>query len=40
VVESGFERLPLERRAKAFDDNTRGWEIQSVALQQYAESPI
>ena len=40
VVESGFERLPLERRAKAFEDNTRGWEIQSIALQQYAENAV
>lgn len=36
VTESGFDRLSLERRAKAFADNTKGWEIQMAALGDYA----
>jgi uncharacterized protein YndB with AHSA1/START domain len=36
VVESGFDRLSLERRAKAFGENERGWEIQLAALKEYA----
>ncbi len=36
VVESGFDRLSLARRAKAFEDNTKGWEIQLAALNEYA----
>ena len=36
VVESGFERLSLAHRAKAFEDNTKGWEIQLAALEDYA----
>lgn len=28
VVESGFDALPPERRAKAFADNEGGWEMQ------------
>jgi uncharacterized protein YndB with AHSA1/START domain len=28
VVESGFERVDLARRAKAFADNTEGWTAQ------------
>jgi uncharacterized protein YndB with AHSA1/START domain len=36
VVESGFDRLSLARRAKAFADNTNGWEIQLAALSEYA----
>lgn len=39
VVESGFERLSLARRAKAFADNEKGWEIQMAALNEYAGSP-
>ncbi len=36
VTESGFDRVSLARRAKAFEDNTRGWEIQLESLKQYA----
>ncbi|HTX40050.1 MAG TPA: SRPBCC family protein [Bryobacteraceae bacterium] len=39
VVESGFERLSLAGRAKAFADNTEGWEIQLAALNEYAGTP-
>jgi uncharacterized protein YndB with AHSA1/START domain len=28
VVESGFDSIPLARRAKAFEDNEGGWTVQ------------
>jgi len=36
VTESGFDRIDLARRAKAFEENTRGWELQLESLRQYA----
>ncbi|MGO9261554.1 MAG: SRPBCC family protein [Bryobacteraceae bacterium] len=39
VVESGFDRLSLDRRAKAFEENEKGWEIQLAALAEYAGKP-
>ena len=38
LTESGFDRISLERRAKAFEGNTQGWAIQMQNLQNYAES--
>ena len=35
VVESGFDRIAMERRAKAFEDNSKGWEIQLESLSAY-----
>ena len=37
VTETGFDRISLERRAKAFDDNNNGWKIQMQNLRNYAE---
>ncbi|MBV8896214.1 MAG: SRPBCC family protein [Acidobacteriaceae bacterium] len=36
VTESGFDRIDLARRAKAFEENTRGWQFQLESLRQYA----
>lgn len=36
VKESGFDRIALARRAKAFEGNTRGWETQLESLSKYA----
>lgn len=36
VTETGFDQISLERRAKAFEENSHGWEIQLGALQRYA----
>ena len=36
VVETGFDRLSMERRARAFEDNSKGWEIQLDSLAAYA----
>ena len=35
LVESGFDGLPLERRARAFAGNSEGWEFQLKALVAY-----
>jgi uncharacterized protein YndB with AHSA1/START domain len=36
VTESGFDRISLARRAKAFKENTRGWEMQMESFKEYA----
>jgi len=35
LIESGFERIPLERRAEAFRMNAQGWEAQLENIRQY-----
>jgi hypothetical protein len=35
VTESGFDRIPLERRAKAFQANEQGWGIMVKVLEEY-----
>lgn len=35
VTESGFDRIPLPRRAKAFQANERGWELQTQLIEKY-----
>jgi uncharacterized protein YndB with AHSA1/START domain len=35
VTESGFDRIPLERRVKAFTANERGWAIQMTLIEKY-----
>jgi uncharacterized protein YndB with AHSA1/START domain len=37
VTETGFDHISLSRRAKAFEDNSKGWEIQMQNLHEYAE---
>jgi uncharacterized protein YndB with AHSA1/START domain len=37
VSESGFDGIPVGRRAKAFADNERGWEAQTRLLARYLE---
>lgn len=36
VTETGFDHISLARRAKAFEQNTQGWEIQLESLKRYA----
>jgi uncharacterized protein YndB with AHSA1/START domain len=38
VTESGFHRIPLARRAKAFAMNEGGWEAQTGLVSKYLES--
>jgi uncharacterized protein YndB with AHSA1/START domain len=35
ITESGFDALPLERRAKAFAENEGGWEAQLGLIAKY-----
>lgn len=35
ITESGFDALPLERRAKAFAENEGGWEAQLALVAKY-----
>lgn len=35
ITESGFDALPLERRAKAFSENEGGWEAQLGLVAKY-----
>ena len=37
VTESGFDKIPLERRAKAFTSNEGGWPKQMALIQKYVE---
>ena len=35
VTESGFDGIPLERRAKAFERNGEGWTMQMTLIEKY-----
>ncbi|HUJ61237.1 MAG TPA: SRPBCC family protein [Kofleriaceae bacterium] len=35
ITETGFDKVPLARRAKAFEANTGGWTIQAAVLEKY-----
>ncbi|HET9955895.1 MAG TPA: SRPBCC family protein [Polyangiaceae bacterium] len=35
ITESGFDSVPLERRAKAFSQNEQGWTIQTSLISKY-----
>jgi len=35
VTESGFDRIPLARRAKAFAANDHGWHLQTTMIEKY-----
>jgi len=35
VTESGFDRIPLERRAKAFTANEQGWSMMVRVIEEY-----
>jgi uncharacterized protein YndB with AHSA1/START domain len=35
IVESGFDRIPLARRADAFESNDEGWAKQAELLEKY-----
>lgn len=38
VTETGFDAITLERRAKAYADNTQGWTEVMAWLQEYAQT--
>lgn len=35
ITETGFDRIPLARRAKAFADNEGGWAMQIKLIEKY-----
>ncbi|HMD49665.1 MAG TPA: SRPBCC family protein [Bryobacteraceae bacterium] len=35
LTESGFDQIPLDRRAKAFAGNEQGWSMQMHAIEKY-----
>lgn len=35
IVESGFDRIPLARRADAFRKNDAGWTVQAVNVERH-----
>ena len=35
VTESGFDQIPLERRAKAFEANEGGWKVMVTVIGEY-----
>lgn len=35
ITESGFDKIPLHRRAEAFKMNEGGWEMQTKLLEKY-----
>jgi uncharacterized protein YndB with AHSA1/START domain len=37
IVESGFDRIPLARRAEAYRMDEQGWTGQAKAIKQYVE---
>ncbi len=38
VTESGFDHVPLARRARAFEMNSMGWGIQVTRIEKYLEN--
>lgn len=40
ITESGFDALPLERRAKAFAENEGGWQAQLSLIAKYLERGV
>jgi uncharacterized protein YndB with AHSA1/START domain len=39
IVESGFDRIPLARRAEAFRMNDRGWTEQTRNIERHVSEP-
>jgi len=39
ITESGFDRIPLERRVKAFQANEQGWTEQIRLVEKYVAQP-
>jgi hypothetical protein len=35
ITESGFDSVPLARRAEAFKSNEQGWELQTKLIEKY-----
>jgi uncharacterized protein YndB with AHSA1/START domain len=40
IVESGFDSIPIERRADAFEANEEGWRMQMQLIEKYLLLPL
>jgi hypothetical protein len=41
MTESGFEGIPLERRARAFQANSGGWNLAAKLIEKYVvQEPV
>jgi uncharacterized protein YndB with AHSA1/START domain len=40
ITESGFDQIPLERRAKAFAANDGGWTMQTTLISKYVSTEV
>jgi uncharacterized protein YndB with AHSA1/START domain len=40
ITESGFDQIPLDRRAKAFESNSQGWQIQTQLIGKYLAQEV
>ena len=40
VIESGFDKFSLDRRAKLFSENSRGWDFQLQSLHSYVSQAV
>jgi uncharacterized protein YndB with AHSA1/START domain len=40
ITESGFDRIPLARRAQAFRANDGGWTHQAALIEKYLARPV
>ena len=39
VTESGFDTMPIERRATSFEQNAHGWTLQMQLIEKYVARP-
>jgi uncharacterized protein YndB with AHSA1/START domain len=39
IVESGFDAIPIERRADAFEANDEGWDLMTQLIEKYLLQP-
>jgi antitoxin (DNA-binding transcriptional repressor) of toxin-antitoxin stability system len=39
ITESGFDQIPIERRAQAFSANEGGWSIMVKVIEEYLAQP-
>ncbi len=40
IVESGFDKIPADRRAAAFEANSGGWEAQTKVVRKYLDQLV
>jgi len=38
IVESGFDAIPIARRAKALEMNAGGWEVQAKRIAEHVDA--